>query len=399
MSQNTDSFEDRMSEEPLEYFREPLGQFPEHTTLTSEENRVMTEPQRFDEPENVQVRAMQTESITHLETTNLWGDPQEASIQRAAGENPAQPAAPRGGGGGSGGGGSGAGGGNPPPAGAAEGHAGGDKLFGQPPDVFTGDRTKTKEFLTQWELYYNLNHLSTLMGVPYSRCMLFLTFCKGPLMATWASTISQDLTTRARQPNVRINDGQLWIHLMDSFRQQYADTQEKERAEDVLQQGIKMRGEDLDGYIARYKNLVMEAGYNRDDPLCLRKFTDGLPHNLYKDCMRLDRPGTYEQWKESAIRRQGEYVHFKNCKEQVKGVPPCLYNPFTPHQIVQMVHRDPDAMDVDQGRARLAGAEDILYNKKYKEELERRKREEDRCVGIDTTLPKPPFKPREGYHQ
>ena len=49
---------------------------------------------------------------------------------------------------------------------------------------------KTKEFLTQWELYYNLNHLSSVMGVPYSRCMFFLTFCKGPLMATWASTIA-----------------------------------------------------------------------------------------------------------------------------------------------------------------------------------------------------------------
>ena len=37
-----------------------------------------------------------------------------------------------------------------------------------PPFVFTGDHTKTKEFLTQWELYYNLNHLSNVMGVPYS---------------------------------------------------------------------------------------------------------------------------------------------------------------------------------------------------------------------------------------
>ena len=92
----------------------------------------------------------------------------------------------------------------------------------------------------QWELYYNLNHLSNIMGVPYSQCMLFLTFCKGPLMATWASTISHDLSNRARQPNVGICDERLWTHLADSFHQQYADTQEQERAEDVLQQGIKM---------------------------------------------------------------------------------------------------------------------------------------------------------------
>ena len=146
-----------------------------------------------------------TESIVHLEPANLWGDPQAANIHQAAGENPGRPTASGssgGGGRGDGGGGNGGrgGGGNPPPVGAARGHAGrgGDnKLFGQPPDVFTGDRTKTKEFLTQWELYYNLNHLSTIMGVPYSRCMLFLMFCKGPLMATWASTISHDLSNRA----------------------------------------------------------------------------------------------------------------------------------------------------------------------------------------------------------
>ena len=145
--------------------------------------------------------------------------------------------------------------------------------------------------------------------------------------------------------------------------------QEKERAEDILQRGIKMKGENLDDYISRYEALAMEAGYNRDDPLCLRKFTDGLPHDLYKDCMRLDRPATYERWKESAIHRQGEYVHFKNRKEQVRGVPLRLYNPFTPRQTTT-AHRDPDARDVDRGRARLAGAEDILYNDQYKKDVE-----------------------------
>lgn len=126
--------------------------------------------------------------------------------------------------------------------------------------------------------------------------------------------------------------------MADSFHRQYTDTQEKEQAEDILQRGIKMKGEDLDAYIARYEALALEAGYNRDDPLCLRKFMDGLPHDLYKDCMCLDHPGTYDQWKASAIRRQGEYIHFKNHKEQVKGVPPCLYNPFTPRQNQHATH-------------------------------------------------------------
>ena len=259
MSQTTDSFEDRMSDEPLEYFGEPLDRFPTPNVLTSEDNRAMDMPPQFEEPEDAQVRATQTETTTTIRLQpDLWRDPQEANIQRAAGENPAPQGGGGGGGGGGGsggggggndGGGGGGGGGNPPPP--PGGHAGGDnKLFGQPLDVFTRDRSKTKEFLTQWELYQNLNHLSNVMGVPYSRCMLFLTFCKGPLMVTWASTIAHDLSNRARQPNVGINDERLWTYMADSFHQQYVDTQEKERAEDILQRGIKMKGEDLDAYIA-----------------------------------------------------------------------------------------------------------------------------------------------------
>ena len=50
-------------------------------------------------------------------------------------------------------------------------------------------------------------------------------------------------------------------------------------------------------------------------------------------------------------------------------------------------------MDVDQGRVCLEGAEDILYNEKYQEDLRRRQQEEDQQLGMDTTPPKPPFKP------
>ena len=55
-------------------------------------------------------------------------------------------------------------------------------------------------------------------------------------------------------------------------------------------------------------------------------------------------------------------------------------------------------MDVDQGRARLADAEDVLYNDAYKREMGCQSHKEDRQLGINNT-PKPPFKPREGYHQ
>ena len=69
-------------------------------------------------------------------------------------------------------------------------------------------------------------------------------------MVTWASTIARDLSNRARQPNIGIRDKRLWTYMANSFHWQYANTQEREHAEDILQRGIKMKGEDLDGYIA-----------------------------------------------------------------------------------------------------------------------------------------------------
>ena len=199
MSQTTDSFEkaeERMSDEELEYSEEPASRFSDSGMIADENCQEGID--HFADPEETQVRATQTETATTIRLQpSLWAE--LSNIQRAAGENPSGNGGGGGGSGGSGGGG-GDGGGNPPAAGGPPpGNPGGGehRLFGQPPDVFTGDRTKTKEFLTQWELYYNLTHLTSVMGVPYSRCMLFLTFCKGPLMATWASTIARDIATRA----------------------------------------------------------------------------------------------------------------------------------------------------------------------------------------------------------
>ena len=71
--------------------------------------------------------------------------------------------------------------------------------------------------------------------------------------------------------------------------------QERERAEDTLQQGINMKQGDLDAYIAEYEVLVEMAGYDPNSQLTLKIFTDGLPTELYKDALRLDCPRNYAE--------------------------------------------------------------------------------------------------------
>jgi hypothetical protein len=42
-----------------------------------------------------------------------------------------------------------------------------DKLVGNPPHIFTGDRTKSEEFITQWEMYEGVNISNNLMHNAY----------------------------------------------------------------------------------------------------------------------------------------------------------------------------------------------------------------------------------------
>ena len=168
------------------------------------------------------------------------------------------------------------------------------KLYGQSPDIFTGDKWKARKFITQWDLYWSLIFNAMMMRMPYTRAMLFLTYFKGPLTANWTSIMNRHLNTHVRS-RVPVNDEALWNHVYDSFRRQYADMQERERAEDMLQQGISMKQGDLDAYIAEYEVLVEMAGYNPNSRLTLKIFTDGLPTELYKDVLRLDRPRNHEE--------------------------------------------------------------------------------------------------------
>ena len=56
-----------------------------------------------------------------------------------------------------------------------------------------------------------------------------------------------------------------------------------------------MKQGDLDAYIAEYEVLVEMAGYDPNSRLTLKIFTDGLPTELYKDALRLDRPRNYAE--------------------------------------------------------------------------------------------------------
>ncbi len=153
-------------------------------------------------------------------------------------------------------------------------------------------------------------------------------------------------------------DERLWNKVAASFTQRFADSLAKENAQSILRAGVKMKGEDIDGYIVEIEEPIRLAEYRFDVPQTIEMFTDGLPTGLYQKILELDRPVTYEQWKQAAINRQQDYIHIKaRLKAHCGGIAPSCPRGWIPRQMLT----DPNAMDMSAGRTRgrVAGSEEI----------------------------------------
>jgi hypothetical protein len=65
-----------------------------------------------------------------------------------------------------------------------------DKLVGNTPLIFTGDRSRAEEFIMQWQLYEGVNITNDLMRNAYQRAMLFLTYIQGPVVNEWVKGVN-----------------------------------------------------------------------------------------------------------------------------------------------------------------------------------------------------------------
>ena len=155
-----------------------------------------------------------------------------------------------------------------------------------------------------------------------------------------------------------------------------------------------MQERELDNYITYFEGLVHLAGYNPNDHLCLKYFTDGPPTGLYQDVLKLDRLRNYREWKEAAIDRQGlwEHIYHRQELQQNMGRPhPGMFNPFSSIPI-HSLRRNPDAMDTTADRERSRG-------KIRRTEPKDEEREDLHLFQTEEGDTRPPFKPHKGYLQ
>ncbi len=137
-----------------------------------------------------------------------------------------------------------------------------------------------------------------------------------------------------------------------------------------------MKGEDIDAYIVEIEELIRLAEYRFDVPQTIETFTDGLPTGLYQKVLELNRPATYDQWKQAAINHQQDYIHMKaRLKAHRGGITTSHPRGWMPQRMLT----DPNAMDTSAGRTRgrIAGSKEMN----------------------PTTMPRGGYVPRGGYMQ
>ena len=263
-----------------------------------------------------------------------------------------------GGGGGSGGG--GGGGGSGParalPGGGGGGNGGG--MRGNPPAIFTGDRSKSDEFLEDFKVYRMANQGNQTMRVPLERVALILTYIKGKNVQDWRTRMINEIERLTRgapnRPAIPPEDEVLWTLFERDFRNAFTDSQKQLSAHQKFLK-VKMQGNALDEFIMEFEHLRSEAGWSSNDIGTITQFRRGLNTGLLKAIVQhvRPRPRTLREWFDAAREQHDIWNELKAAIEDAKSTGP----PAPPRRSTTYT-RPSNAMDVDTVRVNALAAEE-----------------------------------------
>jgi len=171
------------------------------------------------------------------------------------------------------------------------------KSMGGLPQVFSGDRLLTDNFIEEVKGYLQLNQDVAGYNSPIKKVALTLTLMKGPQVAGWTCDMGTWLDTL---DPVLDNIPDVWDQFLYEFSQQYQDSQKENRARGEIER-CTMKFPEIDDYIARFKDLSRIAGYDANSGTVFQLFTKGLPNDILKEVLTSPTPTTYTDLKEKAI--------------------------------------------------------------------------------------------------
>jgi len=136
------------------------------------------------------------------------------------------------------------------------------------------------------------------MSNPYLCAMYFLSLIKGPLVNDWVNDQVTDLRNKVVHTVNLIawTEDVLWNDIRDVFIAAYVDTAKAQTTFTKLQH-LKMHKGDLDTYIATFKHLARDAGYNTNTASTINMFAQNLETGLLSAIMhRKQLPITFTEW-------------------------------------------------------------------------------------------------------
>jgi hypothetical protein len=156
----------------------------------------------------------------------------------------------------------------------------GGGLRGKAPEVFDGDRTKSRAFISDIQIYFKINRNKFNVKNAYSRVLLALSFIKGPNVVNWVGTqieqLEEDLINICGGDE---DDEELWQEFEKKFKRAFISSTMKESAY-VKLQSLKMKRDQLDEYIADFSTLIGELGWDYNSKMSCHNFQEGLPTPL-----------------------------------------------------------------------------------------------------------------------
>jgi len=177
-------------------------------------------------------------------------------------------------------------------------------LKGNPPPIFNGDRSTTRRFINNFDLWKALNHQNNIMRKPFSRVVTLLTYMDGTQVDAWKEEQMHKLQA-AMDDGALEMDEDLWDSFIERFKLAFTNQNQKEEAYQKL---CKLKqGESLDDFFASFKQLANEVGVPLDD----KGTIETLKHAMNKPLTRAviqspnynpnaETPWTFKKWEGQA---------------------------------------------------------------------------------------------------
>jgi hypothetical protein len=175
------------------------------------------------------------------------------------------------------------------------GHVREVRLEGIPPDRFTGDRSRTLDFLSEFDMYMMMNMGSAIEKNPFKKTSYFLSLIGGPKAQGWKNRMIKYAKTASCKPSMLPYRMDIWDVAEAEFKKAFLDYAEHERASDDLAK-LRMKDGLVDEYIAAFEDLAFRANIGLNEPQTLRMFGRGLPLELMRTCIRLESPENFGEW-------------------------------------------------------------------------------------------------------